>query len=665
MRSLNTDLFKLGPYSGSTSLTIMAPTTFKLTKHEGLTRRITFSDQPTWLTLGTKIESLYDIPLASIGVSYVDNDGDEVTLSSEEELLDFYNASYQPAQTIKFIVQDLRSLREALEPKARSSADTPPSNGNRNTFGGNDGPFIFEVEDDWQRLGGLGPIGSAGGLGSMFGPRSAGSGSPHGFVETVVSESIAKSTEGSVTDTADELFADHHLLDVPTSQEKGKEKAPEDFRLSAVSSARSVIAADEGSKVPVHVYDISDGHAESVKSFHSPHSTVVPVSLTPPAESTPRVITDAALSIAAEVEASPPVEDTKVQEGLAADDVADPPLPSLNSTDEATHASPSSLASDVAGLLNMFMTVFSSHPELSEGVRNIIRNASNGTYWSTHREAISRAAEQISRAAHDESGQAADELRRVAEEEAGRRVADALGGLFRSFGQVTDSGGNNESLSTAAPVVDAPAPSEHPDVNQPDATTVPPAPVIDTNVAPGHPRWQPANYFRGPFGHPPRHGPSLRHRAPFAHMAPPPTHLGRSFVHRPDHWSMWDRPPPQGGPYPPGPPPPPPPPGGQFRPDSGAWLGGPPPPPPPPGGWSDASEFWGGPLPPPKPSPQELRAHVEVAKAHYKAEKQKYREEREARKQERERLLAGGEPWVSFMVSSTLVTDECHLQKND
>ena len=76
----------------------MAPTTFKLTKHDGLTRRITFSDQPTWLTLGTKIESLYQIPLASIGVSYVDNDGDEVTLSSEEELKDFYQASHSDVE---------------------------------------------------------------------------------------------------------------------------------------------------------------------------------------------------------------------------------------------------------------------------------------------------------------------------------------------------------------------------------------------------------------------------------------------------------------------------------------------------------------------------------------------------------------------------------------
>ncbi|KZP04688.1 hypothetical protein FIBSPDRAFT_667278, partial [Athelia psychrophila] len=54
----------------------------------------------------SKIQSLYDIPVDKVGVSYIDSDGDEVTFSSEDELQDFY-ATQQPNQTIKLAVQDL------------------------------------------------------------------------------------------------------------------------------------------------------------------------------------------------------------------------------------------------------------------------------------------------------------------------------------------------------------------------------------------------------------------------------------------------------------------------------------------------------------------------------------------------------------------------------
>ncbi|KAI0045211.1 hypothetical protein FA95DRAFT_1460700, partial [Auriscalpium vulgare] len=53
-----------------------------------------------------KIQSLYSIPAERVGVFYVDVDGDEVTLNSEEELLDFYDTT-QLNQLIKFRVADL------------------------------------------------------------------------------------------------------------------------------------------------------------------------------------------------------------------------------------------------------------------------------------------------------------------------------------------------------------------------------------------------------------------------------------------------------------------------------------------------------------------------------------------------------------------------------
>ncbi|KDQ63263.1 hypothetical protein JAAARDRAFT_103966, partial [Jaapia argillacea MUCL 33604] len=54
-----------------------------------------------------KIETLFGISAQQIGVSYVDNDGDEVTLSTDEELRDYYSTAHQAGQVIKFIVHNL------------------------------------------------------------------------------------------------------------------------------------------------------------------------------------------------------------------------------------------------------------------------------------------------------------------------------------------------------------------------------------------------------------------------------------------------------------------------------------------------------------------------------------------------------------------------------
>ncbi|KAF9041760.1 hypothetical protein BDZ89DRAFT_906100, partial [Hymenopellis radicata] len=55
-----------------------------------------------------KIHTLYGIPEDNmIGLTYVDSDGDNITLSSNGELADFYQTSYKPGDVIKFVVQDL------------------------------------------------------------------------------------------------------------------------------------------------------------------------------------------------------------------------------------------------------------------------------------------------------------------------------------------------------------------------------------------------------------------------------------------------------------------------------------------------------------------------------------------------------------------------------
>ncbi|KAF8213608.1 hypothetical protein K438DRAFT_1462105, partial [Mycena galopus ATCC 62051] len=53
-----------------------------------------------------RIHTLFNIPIEQVAVSYIDADNDEVTLSSEDELRDYYETSPH-GETIKFVVQDL------------------------------------------------------------------------------------------------------------------------------------------------------------------------------------------------------------------------------------------------------------------------------------------------------------------------------------------------------------------------------------------------------------------------------------------------------------------------------------------------------------------------------------------------------------------------------
>ncbi|KAJ7208945.1 hypothetical protein GGX14DRAFT_323911, partial [Mycena pura] len=55
-----------------------------------------------------RIHTLFGIPIETVAVSYIDADNDEVTLSSEEELRDYYQAFSDSGEDgIKFLVHDL------------------------------------------------------------------------------------------------------------------------------------------------------------------------------------------------------------------------------------------------------------------------------------------------------------------------------------------------------------------------------------------------------------------------------------------------------------------------------------------------------------------------------------------------------------------------------
>lgn len=591
----------------------MASTQFKLAKLNGLTRRIHFpgTELPSWSALASKIESLYEIPVEKIGVAYVDSDGDEVTLSSDDELQDFYAAVHKPPEIIKFVVQDLGSLRHSQHADLKATS-TPPDAHYRNTFGGENAvPLTFEVEDDWQRL--------PRGLEGLFGQNTSDSDgffgapdSPHAFIEVLDSDvnSVVKGAE----DNADTSMESDLLssLGTPTVG-KGKNRAEMQPTASGVSSTGAILVAEQPVKLPVHVLDVGhEGMVDPITRVEAspPHPTIGSPIQT---ENTP-VMSQAGL--AAEQQADP--EDT----------ATDPPLPSIESDQPAAH--PVSLTSDVAAFLSSLSAVFSSHPELSEGLRNITRNATNGTYWSAHREAMSRAAEELRQSATEESSRAAGELRR-AEEEAGRRVAAALGGLMRLFGDISTGG---EEGHRGAPTSNS----------EPDASSRPTTVDYgDLNSAP----------------HPGAGTRTLGHSFPWGsheRFAPPPGPPPPLGPHGPPRHGSW-------GPMPPHPPPPPlqghhgpfgPPLGPPHRAHWGTpfWAR-----PPPPGGrngnppFASGRPFWGPPAGPnetstppdpvgPQPGPSstaplssaEMRAKVEIAKQNYKREKEMFRRAREERK---------------------------------
>lgn len=458
---------------------------FKLSKQGGLTRRLTFPTHPSWAVLSSKINETFGITTDNIGVSYLDQDLDEVTFSSEEELQDYYSTLGDAKfKLIRLSVQDLSSLRSTDVAPSRHQTAPPQQSHFRNTFGEQESlPFIWEVDDEWQRL--------PGSLGSLF-LSSDSPESPHAFVEVLESDvSVSKksnnSDEGSViggTTRSNGAFT------MPTSRaDKGKSRvAMQPTVEDDVLSTDSIFGDDALLQPQTRVYDSDQASTfgGDVKSPVSVDGTATPAQ----AQSTP-VISGQVL----------PEAVLKSTEDSNTAIVDDPALPTLGGTGAST------LTHDVAAFLKAVSGIISSHPELSEGLRNIVSNATNGTYWIVHRDALSRAAERI----QQETGRTAEEIQN-AEEEASARVADALGGIFRVIGEAVQT-----ARTTTEPF--RPPPTED----------VPTAPVS----APEPQCFRPREFTTYPGPPPPGHF----HPPPPHHWgAPPPPPPGRRHV--------WPRPPP-------------------------------------------------------------------------------------------------------------------------
>jgi hypothetical protein len=127
--------------------------------------------------------------------------------------------------------------------------------------------------------------------------------------------------------------------------------------------------------------------------------------------------------------------------------LSDPPSPVLipeRHRDRPETASSPSLTKDVADLLNALTNAFGSHPELSEGLKNIVRNAGQGAYWAAERDAMVNDAIRAAENAQDGIAQAAEH----AQEEAGRKVSEALSGVFMALGGIINSSTMDRSMST-------------------------------------------------------------------------------------------------------------------------------------------------------------------------------------------------------------------------
>ncbi|KAH9049391.1 hypothetical protein EDB84DRAFT_1654439 [Lactarius hengduanensis] len=508
---------------------------FKLSISNGLTRRISFPTRPSWNELAARIQALYNIRLGRLGVSYVDSDGDEVTLSSEEELREFYDTvdTGQGSQLIKLRVVELSSGRIA---EFMAEATTPPPRSSiRNTFGGPT-PLVFDMDQDWERL----P------LGGLYIPpldREVDSRhSPHAFVE-VVDDEVEKDN-GSVAGVGGPPIG---------RANKGKTRDLRTFVEDDVLSSTSVIAEEIPTKPPIHV-QVHGLRPMNSSTFGSP-----------PAASTP-----------------------------AHDPFPDPPTPELGGPSDPNI----SLSNDLASLLNSLNSMFVEHPEVGQHLRALLRNVGNGSYWDAQRETVARVAEDIQRVARDAQTavamgaqevqrHAVHEARQVqqqAQQEAARRVTEAVGNIFRFFGgggaaPTSEPGAGPDANSVANPR----RLSSHPSLPTASTPSTAIPPPLQSGVPP-----------------PPR-------------IVPPPPLVNEGGV------LAWN----------------------QFKPFSGAS------PDTPSAGPSSSVappevSYYAFPTNRrTRPSASELKASLEAAKSSYKAKKEEYRQEQEARRRER-RLVKEG-----------------------
>ncbi|KAF8516698.1 hypothetical protein BU17DRAFT_50673, partial [Hysterangium stoloniferum] len=388
---------------------------FKLIQKDpdSLARLVTFHDAPTWEVLSNRIEELYGIPARRVGVAYMDRQvkdrRDEITISTNQELQEYYT-TIPPVSThaIKFTVRILGVPR----PRSTATAKVP----------------LFDMADEeWQRV----PL-------SVFTP--TGYPLPHddavnphrsstAYVETVEDEVEARGDDqpSSSESEPEQLHGDEGFFNVEGDEDKHSKHDVDSVAssYSAASSVVSVLNNNLPDKQPVHVYDF-DGDRRKPAVSERPEDPATPIIV---------------------YHHSPaPVEDLSAE---------NPPLTSTFGTAPAPAPTPApSLTNDVATLLTALTDAFNTHSELSEGLRNIVHNASQGVYWNNAqemrdtlindaldaRDTVMREVAQARDSVMNDAARTVEGVASQAHDEAGRRVAEALGGIFRALGSAIGSG---------------------------------------------------------------------------------------------------------------------------------------------------------------------------------------------------------------------------------
>jgi len=561
---------------------------FKLSIPDGPTRRISFPTWPSWNDLAARTHALYNIPLGRLGVSYVDSDGDEVTLSSEEELRDFYDTvdTGQRSHLIKFRVVEIGSGRVS---GSRANATTlPPRSSIRNTFGAPT-PFVFDMDQDWERL----PLG-----GVSISPLDR-EDSQHAFVEVV-------------DDEDDEPGAGVERTPVK-GKDTGNTRDLRSFVEDDVSSSTSVIAEETPTKPQIHV-QVHGLRPMNSSTFGSP-----PAASTPAHESATPSALPATVGHDSEARPSSP------------ESFPDPPTP--ESTAQIDPNIP--LSNDLASLLNSFNSMFIEHPEVGQHLRTLLRNFSNGSYWNAQRDNVARVAEDIQQVARDAQTavamsaqemhrRAVHEARQVqqqAQQEAARRVTEAVGNILRAFG----AGGAEPSSGPYTSPGDG---------NAPQAPVVTPSSLDESHI---YPKTSPSGPPGGFPGFPLHNAPTAVANSQSLPSRPSLHTRSTSSTPVPPSLQSGILPPPRivlpvnegGAPF-----------WNQFKPFSG------PSPDTPSAGPSfsvpapEVSYYTASPNKRARPSTSELKGSLEAAKANYKAKKEVYRQEQETRRRERQLRVA-------------------------
>ena len=87
---------------------------------EGTIHRISFPSLPSWAALSEKASLFYGVPAHNLAIAYVDEDGDEIIMSSQTELDSYFGYPYLPVETNRIRVVDLAELRQSVLSRPRS-----------------------------------------------------------------------------------------------------------------------------------------------------------------------------------------------------------------------------------------------------------------------------------------------------------------------------------------------------------------------------------------------------------------------------------------------------------------------------------------------------------------------------------------------------------------